>query len=875
MAIVRGDATGNVNPACDDRDLLPSQKSQHRVDVNEFLETCTEGELAELKQSVQDDINKRDRYIQAILKQVADKTLEAATGNQILRECDLDSWLTTVQLRPGSNDEQWDALHELFEATATAKVERKRWSPVDPHQVFAVKDETESVESDSEDWLVASSDDNGLPTWCTREMSKQKQPALVRSDGDPLELSSEITEESDLVEPKIEDPILTDSVADQTTTVLTPVSEQTDAETTAAPMITPEKTCQSVILPPCECVDLFEVVSEKRDYPVEVSTASTECQQIEAVNQAQNQEVAWLLKPTEAGRRLQIIDTVVEEFDHDQLDWVCPEWLDLAVALRQWLEVEYERSEFATPFHRFALAVEQSAVENLRAGLASMGKLTQRAETGETSVEDTVRLLNTHPLFALTETDRELQTAFEEAGAVEIATALCERRLLICQMQVMSLAMLQDPKDTTLKVQCSGIDEVTDVEVASKLPTETVALESCTTNADCQRLATTGVAEELAEVSVTPIERRIEQVSVSTHSPTEIMAESKAVETTVEIEPEETKTKFATREELEQRSKTVKSLVKSLGKFDGTDDFEVFQMQLELIAQIGNWDEHDLLCHLMASLSGRAAETLLCLKGHLSYDEAVDKLRQRFVVQMEPDQARQELYHLEQRHGETVEELAFRAERLAAVIAPRRTPGDREELLVLPAFLDAIEDDEISFELKKIDALNLKMALQKARHLQSLKEMQRVRSPQQTDRMPEETDFENEVSERAETLSWPHLPSDNEKVVEDMAEPALERETINEPETTVDQFALPDTAMIHGDKSSGDSQKTTSNSNRRRRRSPDVVVWNSNQKNRRNRIEGLGDIISHSRYNSDGERSDYSREGSPVRRSRPSRASRQ
>ena len=229
------------------------------------------------------------------------------------------------------------------------------------------------------------------------------------------------------------------------------------------------------------------------------------------------------------------------------------------------------------------------------------------------------------------------------------------------------------------------------------------------------------------------------------------------------------------------------------------------------------------------------------------------------------------MYHLEQLPEETIEDLAFRAERLAAVIAPHRNPADREELFVLPAFLDAIEDDEISFELRKIGKLNLKTALREARRLRCLKEIQHARLRRDGIRTPDETDLENEVSE-SESLKWPCLQDDDVNVTNDPDDPVVEAECSRVDVVEI----LPESGKIVADLQAtkygqGEKVKTS----KRRRHSPDVVVWNSSQKNRRNRLEGLGEIISRSRRNSDGEQSDYSREGSPVRRSRLSRASRQ
>jgi uncharacterized coiled-coil protein SlyX len=571
------------------------------------------------------------------------------------------------------------------------------------------------------------------------------------------------------------------------------------------------------------------VVPATPDHPAQIDTVSTENERFQTTRQAVKYEDAWLLEPREAERRLWIIETVIEESDHEHLDHISPEWRHLAFAMRQWFKVESDRSYSATPFYRDAVLAEQAAVKRLQARMTILKELFQSVESGTVTAEELVLLWDTDPALAVTEGDRELLMAFGEIGATEIATALGERRLLLDQMQVRLNDMILSRIDDMRSVQCPKTEEAANEDVMLK------------------------VAEEQIEILEMPPAEQIDQTPVQILQHAEIEGESISTEDTTGVE--ETTAKVLSGEDTKQRNKTVKSLLKSLGRYDGNDDFEVFLMQLELIARMGNWSEHDKLCHLVTSLSERAAETLLCLKNHLSYDEAVERLHRRFTVTMHPDQARRELYHLEQRPGEAVEDLASRAERLAAIIAPLRTPADREELLVLPAFLDALEDDDVSFELRKIDALDMMTAVRKARHLQCLKEMRYVRYHQDEGGTSEDVGLTSEVSERTDLTMWPRLRDDDEEVVNDVVGPVVK---VGSEREIVVEKSRPGSGKKKG-----------------RRRSPDVVIWNSNQRNRRNRLGGLDEMLSRGRRNSDGEQSGSSREGSPVRQSRPSRASRQ
>ena len=197
------------------------------------------------------------------------------------------------------------------------------------------------------------------------------------------------------------------------------------------------------------------------------------------------------------------------------------------------------------------------------------------------------------------------------------------------------------------------------------------------------------------------------------------------MKTTAQLQGESTTIDASDVQKAEQKAKDVNALIKGLGTFDGTDDFEIFQSRFEVIGQYGGWTEQELLTRLIISLEGKALEVLRCTGEPHSYDKIVDKLRQWFVITKEPEQALQELWKLAQEPQETLEELAFRAERLAALGVLQCSSKDREMTFSLPAFLDAINDKDIGYELKKKRVSSIAEALKEARYLQTISELHR------------------------------------------------------------------------------------------------------------------------------------------------------
>ena len=78
-----------------------------------------------------------------------------------------------------------------------------------------------------------------------------------------------------------------------------------------------------------------------------------------------------------------------------------------------------------------------------------------------------------------------------------------------------------------------------------------------------------------------------------------------------------------------------------------------------------------------------------------------------------------ELQTRKQQEGETLQELAGEIQYLTIQCVPEVSYEDRERLLGVPAFLEALSDDRLRFELGKKQFSTVDDALDEALHLQS------------------------------------------------------------------------------------------------------------------------------------------------------------
>ena len=113
----------------------------------------------------------------------------------------------------------------------------------------------------------------------------------------------------------------------------------------------------------------------------------------------------------------------------------------------------------------------------------------------------------------------------------------------------------------------------------------------------------------------------------------------------------------------------------------------------------------------MAAMEGNAAQLLHSCKGRLTYDNLLQKLRQRYGSSEQVDRYRQEIRNRRQKPNESLSELATDIEKLVTFGYPDETPEAREKLFSLPAFMNALADNNLGFEVFKIKPTTLREAL--------------------------------------------------------------------------------------------------------------------------------------------------------------------
>ena len=156
-------------------------------------------------------------------------------------------------------------------------------------------------------------------------------------------------------------------------------------------------------------------------------------------------------------------------------------------------------------------------------------------------------------------------------------------------------------------------------------------------------------------------------------------------------------------------------ILKRIKPFDGTGDVDLFLLKFDSIAQTCHWTEEDKHFYLLQKLRGAADQVLgACSKEQQNYAEVARRLRLRFSNAKSPEQARLELQSRRQRESETLQELAGDIQNLTVLCAPQFSYEQRERYLGLPAFLDALTDNRLRFELEKKQFSTIDDALHEA-----------------------------------------------------------------------------------------------------------------------------------------------------------------
>jgi hypothetical protein len=153
-----------------------------------------------------------------------------------------------------------------------------------------------------------------------------------------------------------------------------------------------------------------------------------------------------------------------------------------------------------------------------------------------------------------------------------------------------------------------------------------------------------------------------------------------------------------------------------LSKFigTGTESLKTFLLKFDHIALHAGWSEDEKLTHLMASLEDNAAQTLETCEGSMTYAGVREQLQTRYGTGNSFDAYRETLQQFRQKSGTGFQECAHEIERLSALGYPDMPPSQRDGLLNLPAFLNALSDSDLSYEVRKQKPKTLREAIDEA-----------------------------------------------------------------------------------------------------------------------------------------------------------------
>lgn len=161
--------------------------------------------------------------------------------------------------------------------------------------------------------------------------------------------------------------------------------------------------------------------------------------------------------------------------------------------------------------------------------------------------------------------------------------------------------------------------------------------------------------------------------------------------------------------------------VKSLPRYDGTLDAMGFVQQCTMLAKVGNWTDEILATKMMQALTGKAQEALSCLNETqvMSGNAILDLIKKRFGCRITQTAAMGRLQNKTQGRGETLASLSQDVAKLTQLAYPEANLVTKAKLEV-SAFLNAIQDEELRYELKKMAPIDLSEALSKAEELEQL-----------------------------------------------------------------------------------------------------------------------------------------------------------
>ena len=140
----------------------------------------------------------------------------------------------------------------------------------------------------------------------------------------------------------------------------------------------------------------------------------------------------------------------------------------------------------------------------------------------------------------------------------------------------------------------------------------------------------------------------------------------------------------------------------NLPKFNGKTRWRTFINQFEAITE--DWPTHQKLYHMLASLTGEAADYAFELDSYIrqDYEYLVEELQRRFKTTETPQTCARQFYRRRLRSGETLKEFASDLKTLVRKAYPSGLSQWAMQQMLIKQFLDGLGDDELRYNIEYV-----------------------------------------------------------------------------------------------------------------------------------------------------------------------------
>src|SRR5688572_9392967 len=188
------------------------------------------------------------------------------------------------------------------------------------------------------------------------------------------------------------------------------------------------------------------------------------------------------------------------------------------------------------------------------------------------------------------------------------------------------------------------------------------------------------------------------------------------------------------------------------GKFDGTGSLESFLVQFEVCATHNKWTAADRVDYLRCSLEKAATQLLwdFGAQPSASYEELVERLRQRYGTEGQAETFRAQLYYRRQRPKENLSDLLHEIRRLVVLAYPVPS-NETTQIIAKDSFLEAMRDRELSLKVREREPKTLDEAYRAALRLEAYQrttDSDDRRRPQNRVRGTQEADANAQMQEQ-------------------------------------------------------------------------------------------------------------------------------